>query len=132
MPTASLPTKTLLITSQRKRGLATIRTNSRCTWMARDTWAVIHPHHLSTSQHSQTTRRKGKHQMRVQIPAYTDRWMMGDRYGEVVKVTKARKGFPTSALVSADTRGTYIEVAHVKLDKSGKTARFVLNDCTPV
>ena len=24
---------------------------------------------------------------RVQIPAYTDRWMMGDRYGCVMKVT---------------------------------------------
>ena len=31
--------------------------------------------------------------MRVQIPAYTDRWMMGDRYGEIVKiVTKTRPG----------------------------------------
>lgn len=25
---------------------------------------------------------------RVQIPAYTDRWMMGDRFGELVKTTK--------------------------------------------
>jgi hypothetical protein len=23
---------------------------------------------------------------RVQIPAYTDRWMMGDRYGEIVSM----------------------------------------------
>jgi hypothetical protein len=69
---------------------------------------------------------------RVQIPAYTDRWMMGDRYGEIVKTTKARKNFPPRAFVSADQRGTYIEVAHVKLDKSGKTLRFILADCTPV
>ena len=55
---------------------------------------------------------------RVQIPAYTDRWMMGDRYGEVVKVTKWSHD---------DT-----EIAHVKLDKSGKTLRFVLADCIPV
>ena len=41
--------------------------------------------------------------MRVQIPAYTDRWMMGDRYGEVVKVTK-----------------------------SGKTVRVLLTDCEVV
>lgn len=55
--------------------------------------------------------------MRVQIPAFTDRWMMGDRYGEVVKTTKKRDG---------------IEVVSVKLDKSGKTLRFVLSECTPV
>ncbi len=58
---------------------------------------------------------------RVQIPAYTDRWMMGDRYGEVVKVVKSR---------TKGTRGD--EVALVKLDKSGKTMRFILADCTPV
>ena len=57
---------------------------------------------------------------RVQIPAYTDRWMMGDRYGEIVKITKGRKGMERE------------EVAHVKLDKSGKTLRFILDDCTPV
>lgn len=52
--------------------------------------------------------------MRIQIPAYTDRWMMGDRYGDLVKITKLRG----------------LEVAHVKLDKSGKTVRVSLNDCT--
>jgi hypothetical protein len=59
-------------------------------------------------------------QDRVQIPAYTDRWMMGDRYGEIVKITKGRK----------KDRSCDIEIAHVKLDKSGKTIRVVLNDCT--
>jgi hypothetical protein len=54
---------------------------------------------------------------RVQIPTYTDRWMRGDRYGEIVKVT-------TRA-------GTETEIAHVRLDKSGKTIRVVLDDCTP-
>lgn len=52
---------------------------------------------------------------RVQIPAYTDRWMMGDRYGEVVKVT-GRIGE---------------KIAHVRLDKSGKTVRVVYADCRP-
>jgi len=61
--------------------------------------------------------------MRVQIPAYTDRWMMGDRYGEVVKVTRRNLRW---------TRDDDREVAHVKLDKSGKTMRFLLNDCTEV
>ena len=59
---------------------------------------------------------------RVQIPAYTDRWMMGDRYGDVVKTSWRRiKGALTAT-----------EIAHVKLDKSGKVARFILEDCTPV
>lgn len=60
--------------------------------------------------------------MRVQIPAYTDRWMMGDRFGEVVKVTKPR------TVGYADTT----EIAHVKLDISGKTVRVILDDCTEV
>lgn len=41
---------------------------------------------------------------RVQLHPGTDRWMMGDRYGEVVKVTS--------------------QYVHVKLDKSGKTLKF--------
>jgi len=65
---------------------------------------------------------------RVQIPAYTDRWMMGDRYGVIVKVTKSRS-FPLSAPLPG---APYREIAHVKLDKSGKTMRFMLDDCTVV
>ena len=42
---------------------------------------------------------------RVEIPAYTDRWMMGDRYGECRSVTKDGHVW-------------------VKLDKSGKLIRF--------
>ena len=57
---------------------------------------------------------------RVQIPAYTDRWMMGDRYGVVIKITRG-KG-------AADIH----EIAHVKLDKSGKVVRVLLDDCTEV
>lgn len=41
---------------------------------------------------------------RVQMPVHTDAWMMGDRYGEVVKVTSRS--------------------VHVKLDKSGRTVRL--------
>ncbi len=58
--------------------------------------------------------------MRVQIPAYTDRWMMGDRYGEVVKIVKG-----TGLLADA-------ELVHVKLDKSGKVRVFFLTGCTEV
>jgi hypothetical protein len=73
--------------------------------------------------------------MRVQIPAYTDRWMMGDRYGDVVKITKKKSiwrfGVTPSSKALADTDQVH-EIAHVKLDKSGKTMRFVLDDCTVV
>lgn len=51
---------------------------------------------------------------RVQIPAYSDMWMRGDRYGEVVKITRRNN----------------VEIAYVKLDKSGKTVRVVYADCT--
>jgi hypothetical protein len=41
---------------------------------------------------------------RVQIPSYTDSWMRGDRYGEVVNVTKAgpsaRDPVPANARLS--------------------------------
>jgi hypothetical protein len=67
-------------------------------------------------------------EMRVQIPAYTDRWMMGDRYGEVLKVTLVRK----NRQVAGDSGFALREVAHVKLDKSGKTVRVLLDDCTVV
>lgn len=59
--------------------------------------------------------------MRVQIPPYTDRWMMGDRYGEVVKTFISR---------TPGTRGDTVAV--VKLDKSGKTIRVILDDCVVV
>jgi len=62
--------------------------------------------------------------MRVQIPAYTDRWMMGDRFGEVARVTKTRKANGTLAAGA--------EIAHVKLDVSGTTVRVILDDCTVV
>jgi len=63
--------------------------------------------------------------MRVQIPAYTDRWMRGDRYGEVVKIRRLK-----SAIGDKWVEGR--EVVHVKLDKSGKTLPFMLSDCTEV
>jgi hypothetical protein len=60
--------------------------------------------------------------MRVQIPAYTDRWMMGDRYGEVVRTWVQRP-------IGRDRDCT---IATVKLDKSGKRTNVVLDDCTEV
>lgn len=49
---------------------------------------------------------------RVQIPPYTDRWMVGDRYGHVLSI-KAN-------------------IARVKLDISGKVIKVNINHCTAV
>lgn len=66
--------------------------------------------------------------IRVQIPVYTDRWMMGDRYGEIIEVRKNTKG------VSRRESGTGhiplgTNIAVVKLDKSGRRIRVILDDC---
>jgi len=71
-------------------------------------------------------------QSRVELPAYTDHWMMGDRYGTIVNISKRRRTFPASASVSADDRGTYVNIAHVRLDKSGKTVKVVSDDCKDI
>lgn len=63
--------------------------------------------------------------MRVQIPAYTDRWMMGDRFGEVVKTTK-------KSVVGLGFLKEVVDVAHVKLDVSGKTVKVLFDDCKVV
>jgi len=72
---------------------------------------------------------------RVQIPAYHDRWMMGDRFGEIVGIKMAR---PRNVRALLLTTARYqlmlgdIEIARVKLDKSGKVVRVVLADCEVV
>jgi len=68
--------------------------------------------------------------MRVQIPPYTDRWMRGDRYGEVVGIHKVKRKNRDGTKI--DGPGGMIEVAVVELDVSGKTIRVVLDDCTVV
>lgn len=52
---------------------------------------------------------------RVQVPAYTDTWMKGDRFGKVVNVTMSRE--------------TNVPYAHVMLDKSNRTMKFIADDC---
>jgi hypothetical protein len=47
---------------------------------------------------------------RAQLPPWSDRWMMGDRYGTITKVTKDGKIW-------------------IYLDKSGRTAKFYAKDC---
>lgn len=58
--------------------------------------------------------------MRVQIPAYTDCWMVDDRYGEVVK-----SGWKFNHVAERFFHW-------VKLDKSGQTVRVIADDCTEV
>ena len=57
--------------------------------------------------------------MRVQIPAYTDRWMMGDQYGTVIKIVKSK--------VVSKPGQIPAEIASVLLDKSGKTVKVILD-----
>lgn len=54
---------------------------------------------------------------RVQIPVYLDRWMMGDRYGEVTHTCDQGIGGSGPLL-------------KVLLDKSGKTIVCRADDCT--
>jgi len=72
--------------------------------------------------------------MRVQIPAYPDRWMMGDRYGAVVRVSLQRPKHAVRAAILTGDRWPVAprEIAHVKLDKSGKTVAVILADCEVV
>lgn len=51
---------------------------------------------------------------RLELPAYTDAWMMGDRFGDLVSVRKDKDGR---------------EIARVLCDRSGKTRRVLLEDC---
>lgn len=61
--------------------------------------------------------------MRVQIPVHTDRWMMGDRYGAVVKIAKQSH----SKIAKKHPGGR--EIAHVLLDKSGQVRKYFLDEC---
>lgn len=50
---------------------------------------------------------------RVEIPTYTNAWMRGDRYGEVVATRgTATTGEPLSARVMLDKSGTLVWVAY--------------------
>lgn len=55
--------------------------------------------------------------MRVQIPVYSDHWMKGNRYGEVIG----------QWIVSAN--GGTVERYRVLLDKTGKKISVNADDC---
>lgn len=65
---------------------------------------------------------------RVQIPAYTDHWMKGDRFGDLVSVRERWDHYPGKDGVIPVER-TMRKIASVKLDKSGETVRVFLDDC---
>lgn len=69
---------------------------------------------------------------RVQIPAYTDHWMRGDRFGNIIKVTRKRKRGVGDKRDWLPAYKPFIEIAHVLLDKSNKVVRVILADCEVV
>ncbi|RUU78226.1 hypothetical protein [Mesorhizobium sp. M7A.F.Ca.MR.362.00.0.0] len=69
--------------------------------------------------------------MQVQIPAYTDRWMMGDRTGTIVGGKKIPwESIHESIRPRGYKAGDKVHVSRVKLDKSGKTITVISEDCT--
>lgn len=58
---------------------------------------------------------------RVEIPAHTDAWMKGDRYGELIGTT-ARPWRTPGGFPSLKGQGK------VKMDKSGRVFKFDLDD----
>lgn len=60
---------------------------------------------------------------RVEVPVWTDTWMMGDRYGTVLKLTR-----PKGGVRELREKGQAAYIAHVRLDKSGRTKRFRTGD----
>lgn len=59
--------------------------------------------------------------MRVQIPAYTDMWMRGARYGDVLRTFK--RTYRAGRTIKAVT------IALVKLDATNRNVRVNLDDC---
>lgn len=54
----------------------------------------------------------------VEIPAYTDRWMMGDRLGSVIRYDTVKMGEHVGQ-----------RVAVVRLAISGKVVKVLASDC---
>ncbi|RWB95583.1 hypothetical protein [Mesorhizobium sp.] len=68
---------------------------------------------------------------KLEIPAYTDRWMMGDREGVLVNTSSLPwEKIQESIRPRGGKPGDKVEIGHVKLSISGKTVRVILNDCT--
>jgi hypothetical protein len=61
---------------------------------------------------------------RYEIAPHNDLWMRGARFGELVKVTKSR-GWP-------DPKTAGREIAHLRMDATGRVAKFWLDELTPI
>jgi hypothetical protein len=66
---------------------------------------------------------------RVQVPAWTDTWMMGDRYGTIVEITELPGRLVGTPRVPFERART---IARVRLDKSGRTKKFRAMDLEEV
>jgi len=64
---------------------------------------------------------------RVQIPAWSDRWMMGDRYGEIVS-GRSWSGRRYKRCKPAPRNIGPEKLYKVKLDKSGVSVKFYADD----
>jgi hypothetical protein len=62
---------------------------------------------------------------RVQIPAYTDLWMRGARYGTIKRVIPGGGNY----LAANDPRGATIFVVRMDHPEVKKLARFIADDC---
>jgi len=58
--------------------------------------------------------------------------MKGDRYGDVVRISRKRKPGVFDKRDWLPAYSPFIEIARVKLDKSGKTIKVDLDDCEVV
>lgn len=67
---------------------------------------------------------------RIQIPAYTDRFMMGDSYGNIVKTEVIPPKKLGVGRYKKFAFSDHVEIAHVLLDKSNKVVKVILADCT--
>ena len=65
--------------------------------------------------------------IRVRIPAYSPLYQQGDQTGELVKTTR-QKATGLGRMLTSNASGM-LDIAHVRLDKSGKTISFLLDDC---
>lgn len=63
---------------------------------------------------------------RVQIPAYTDLWMRGARFGTIERVALGSGNY----LAARDPRGADIFVVRLDHPQISKPARFIADDCT--
>lgn len=63
---------------------------------------------------------------RVQVPAYSDCWMRGARFGTVTRVVEGRGNY----LDPKDPRGASVFVVRLDHPRASRQLRFIADDCT--